>query len=74
MRACQSAGMLAVAVIASLVVVAHGHGAVVNPPYVIIHTFGNTPCCMAARAARWRATGRARENSLARADRYGCYM
>ena len=35
--------MLAIAVIASLVVVAHGHGAVVNPPYVIIHTFGNTP-------------------------------
>ena len=47
--------MLAVAVIASLVVVAHGHGAVVNPPYVIIHAFGNSPTPAGGVTPSWHA-------------------
>eukprot|EP01043_Picozoa_sp_COSAG02_P046545 COSAG02_NODE_4364_length_5447_cov_19.656694_4_plen_71_part_00 len=44
--------MLAIAVVASLVVVVHGHGAVVNPPYAMQLAYNAPPAVPSSRRQR----------------------
>ena len=45
----RASGMLAIAVVASLVVVVHGHGAVVNPPYAMQLAYNAPPAVPTTR-------------------------